>query len=64
MRVRVSWLCAQMMDAVWLSMLLSASAGMLAVTVVVATFYFIRSAGPVTGPLLLLCICCRQPACG
>lgn len=32
----------QMMDAVWLSMLLSASAGMLAVTVVVATFYFIR----------------------
>ena len=31
-----------MMDAVWLSMLLSASAGMLAVTVVVATFYFIR----------------------
>ena len=31
-----------MMDAVWLSMLLSASAGMLAVSVVVATFYFIR----------------------
>ena len=37
----------QMMDAVWLSMLLSASAGMLAVTVVVSTFYFIRcGAGP------------------
>ena len=31
-----------MLDAVWLSMLLSASAGMLAVSVVAATFYFIR----------------------
>lgn len=33
----------QTTDAVWMSMLLSASAGMLAVTVVVGTFYFIRS---------------------
>ena len=37
------WLCmAQITDAVWMSMLLSAFAGVLAVTVVVATFYFIR----------------------
>lgn len=34
----------QIADAVWMSMLLSAFAGILAVTVVVATFYFIRSA--------------------
>lgn len=32
----------QIADAVWMSMLLSAFAGVLAVTVVVATFYFIR----------------------
>ena len=32
----------QIADAVWMSMLLSAFAGILAVTVVVATFYFIR----------------------
>ena len=38
--LRGPWL--QMLDAVWLSMLLSASAGMLAVSVVAATFYFIR----------------------
>ena len=37
------WLCmVQITDAVWMSMLLSAFAGVLAVTVVVATFYFIR----------------------
>lgn len=35
---------AQITDAVWMSMLLSAFAGVLAVTVVVATFYFIRCA--------------------
>ena len=35
---------AQIADAVWMSMLLSAFAGILAVTVVVATFYFIRCA--------------------
>ena len=34
----------QIADAVWMSMLLSAFAGVLAVTVVVATFYFIRCA--------------------
>ena len=34
--------CGQSTDAIWMSMLLSASAGMLAVTVVVGTFYFIR----------------------
>lgn len=38
-------------DAVWMSMLLSASAGMLAVTVVVGTFYFIR---------WCCCCCCRS----
>ena len=32
----------QVVDAVWMSMLLSAFAGVLAVTVVVATFYFVR----------------------
>lgn len=38
-----TWLCVvQITDAVWMSMLLSAFAGVLAVTVVVATFYFIR----------------------
>ena len=37
--------CMQIADAVWMSMLLSAFAGILAVTVVVATFYFIRYAG-------------------
>ena len=40
----------QTSDALWMSMLLSAFAGVLAVTVVIATFYFIRQAAIIICP--------------
>ena len=70
----------QIADAVWMSMLLSAFAGVLAVTVVVATFYFIRwtmCEGPACPPLCsvrhlhmeeqvlhALCAACSNPNFG